>query len=119
MLTEKRKYERHRGGDYMRVIDNDTEEILGYVTEISLGGFRLESPKSLSLDKDYSLRLEYAIEEIDMRYIILIARARWSQPDPVEPYETILGFQIVSIAQSEQENYKGIVENFGPPKHKW
>jgi hypothetical protein len=105
MLTEKRKYERHRGGDYLRVIDSDTEEILGYITEMSLGGFRLESPKTLTLEKDYTLRLEYAIEEDDMRYIVLIARARWSQPDPIEPYETILGFQIVSIARSEEENY--------------
>ncbi len=103
----------------MRVMDNDTEEILGYLTEISLGGFRLESPKNLTVEKDYTLRLEYAVEEKDMRYIVLIARARWSQPDPIEPYEYILGFQIVSIAHPGQEIYKGIVENFGPPKHKW
>ncbi len=103
----------------MRVMDNDTEEILGYLTDISLGGFRLESPKNLAVEKDYTLRLEYAVEERDMRYIVLIARVRWSQPDPIEPYEYILGFQVVSIAPSEQEIYNSLVENYGPPKHKW
>ena len=63
MLTERRKDERHKNGDYMRVTDNNTGEIIGYLTEISLGGFRLETPKALLVEKDYTLRLEYAIEE--------------------------------------------------------
>ncbi len=119
MLTERRKYERHNHGVYMRVTENDTEEIIGYLTEISLGGFRLESPKNLAVDKDYTLRLEYAIEEEDKRYIVMVARARWIQPDPVTPYEYILGFQIVSMAASEQEIYKNIVDNYGMSKPQW
>jgi hypothetical protein len=100
----------------MRVTEHDTEEILGYLTEISLGGFKLESPKQLAVDKDYTLRLEYAIEENVNKYIVFIARARWIQPDPVEPFEYILGFQIVSMEPSEREIYKGIVDNYGVPK---
>jgi hypothetical protein len=116
MLTERRKYERHINGDYMRVIDNSTEEIIGYVTEISMGGFRLESPKNLTVDKDYTLRLEYALEEKDKWYIVFVARPKWIQPDPITPFEYILGFEIVNIAPSEQEIYQSIVENYGQPK---
>jgi c-di-GMP-binding flagellar brake protein YcgR len=119
MLTERRKYDRHKNGVYMRVTDHDTDEIMGYLTEISLGGFRLESPKNLAVDKDYTLRLEYAIEEKDMRYIVFVARAKWIQPDPIEPFEYILGFQIVDIAPSEQEIYRTIVENYGQSKPRW
>jgi hypothetical protein len=119
MLTESRKNERHNNGVYMRVTDHDTEEIIGYLTEISLGGFRLESPKNLTVDKDYTLRLEYAIEEKDKRYIVFVARAKWSQPDPITPYEYILGLQIVSMAPSEQEIYQSIVENYGQSKSQW
>lgn len=116
MYNERRKYERHKNGDYMRVTDNNTEEIIGYLTEISMGGFRLESPKTLSVEKDYTLRLEYAIEEKGKMYIVFVARAKWSQPDPITPNEYILGFQIVNIAPSEQEIYQGIVENYGQSK---
>ncbi|MGZ6223690.1 MAG: PilZ domain-containing protein [Syntrophales bacterium] len=119
MLPERRKYDRHNNGVYMRVTDKDTEEIMGYLTEISLGGFKLESPKNLTVDKDYTLRLEYAIEEKDKRYIVFVARPRWSQPDPITPYEYILGFQIVSMAPSEQEIYRSIVENYGVSKSQW
>jgi len=116
MLTERRKYERHINGDYMRVKDNDTEEIIGYLTEISLGGFKLESPKNLTVDKNYNLRLEYAIEEQDKWFVVFVAQAKWSRPDPITPYEYILGFEIVNIAPSEKEIYKSIVENYGRSK---
>ena len=119
MLPERRKYERHKNGDYMRVTDNNTEEIIGYLNEISMGGFRLETPKALLVEKDYILRLEYAIEEKGKRYIVIVARAKWSQPDPITPNEYILGFQIINIAASELEIYQSIVENYGQSKPRW
>jgi len=103
----------------MRVTDNNTHELLGYLTEISLRGFKLETPKVLAVKKDYTLRLEYASEVTDKPYIIFVARAMWSQTDPITPNEYIEGFQIVRISPSEQEIYQRIVEMYGPPKHNW
>jgi hypothetical protein len=103
----------------MRVTDNFTHELLGYLTEISLGGFRLEGPKTLKVKKDYTIRLEYGATEADKPYIVFVARAKWIRPDPIMPGENILGFQIVSISPSEQEVYERVVESYGPPKHKW
>jgi hypothetical protein len=119
MSPERRKYERYKNGDYMRVTDHNTEEIIGYITEISMGGFTLETPKALLVEKEYTLRLEYAIDEKGKRYIVFVARAKWSQPDPITPYEYILGFQIVNIAPPEQEIYQRIVENYCQSKPQW
>ena len=103
----------------MRVTDNYTYELLGYLSEISLRGFKLDTQKVLTVKNDYTLRLEYASEAADKPYIVFFARAKWSQPDPITPNEYIVGFQIVSIAPSEQKIYQSIVEKYGPPKHKW
>jgi hypothetical protein len=119
MKTAITREERHKNGDYMRVTDNNTHEILGYLCEISLGGFKLESPKVLALDKDHTLRLEYTYEAIDKPFIVFVARIKWSKPDPITPNEYIYGFKIVDISPAEQEIYQGIVENYGPPKHRW
>ncbi len=119
MQKEKRKDKRRNNGSYMRVTDNNTHELLGYLCEISPQGFKLETPKVLAIKKDYTLRLEYTFEVADKPYIVFIARAMWSQPDAIIPNEYIEGFRIVSIAPSEQEIYQSIVENYGPPKHKW
>ena len=103
----------------MRVLDNSTHELLGYLSEISLKGFKLESPKVIPIHKGFTLRLEYTSEVEDKPYIVFIARAVWIQPDPVIPNEYIVGFRIVDISPSEQEIYKDVVEKYGPPKPRW
>jgi hypothetical protein len=114
-----RKDERHKNGDFMRVTDNFTHELLGYLSEISLGGFRVESPKALKVKNDYTLRLEFTTEAVDRPYVVVVARVKWLRPDPITPNEYIAGFQIVSISPSEQEVYQTIVDKYGPPPHKW
>jgi hypothetical protein len=118
MQPDRKREERHKNGDYMRVTDNYTYELLGYLSEISLRGFKLDTSKVLTVKKDYTLRLEYASEATDKPYIVFVARAKWSEPDPLTPNEYIVGFQIVSISPSEQAIYQSIVEKYGPPKHK-
>jgi hypothetical protein len=119
MLIERRKDVRRKGGEYMRVTDNITGELVGYITEISLGGFRLECPHALAVEEDHTLRLENTSEVKEKPYIVLVARTRWIQPDPVMPNEYVQGFQIVSMAPSEQEIYQSIVDNYGLPKHNY
>ncbi len=103
----------------MRVTDDKTHELLGYLSEISLGGFKLESPKPLKVKTDYTLRLEYTSEVADKPYIVFVARVKWSHPDPIISNEYLEGCQIVSISPLEQGIYQSIVEKYGPPKHKW
>ena len=119
MKKEKRSDERHEHGFYMRVTDNNTHELLGYITDVSQRGFKLDTPKILTVKKDYALRLEYTSEVAEKPFIVFIARAKWSQLDPITPNEYIVGFQIVSISPSEQAIYQSIVEKYGPPKHNW
>jgi c-di-GMP-binding flagellar brake protein YcgR len=113
MLTERRREGRRNNGDYMRVTDNITSDLIGYVIEISQGGFRLECPKALAVGEDRTMRLEYTIEVQDKSFIVFIARARWIRPDPVMPNEYVQGFQIVSMEPAAKKIYQGIVENYG------
>jgi hypothetical protein len=116
---KERTDERRKYGDYMRVTDNFTHELLGYLTEISLGGFRLDSPKALKVKKDYTIRLEFASADADKPYVVFVARVKWVRPDPVIPGEYIQGFKIVSISPAEKEIYQSVVKQYGPPRHKW
>jgi hypothetical protein len=114
-----RKDERHKNGCYLRVTDNFTHELLGYLSEISLGGFRLETPKPLKVGNFFSLRLEYTSEVIDKPYVILVAQSKWINSDPIMPNEFTQGFQIISMSASEMETYQNVVANYGPPKPNW
>jgi hypothetical protein len=102
----------------MRVIDNNTHELSGYLSDISPRGFKLDSQKALMINKDYALRLDLTPEISNKPYIVFVARAIWSKPDPINPNEYILGFQIVNISTFEKVIFQRIVEKYGIPESK-
>ena len=103
----------------MRVIDNSTHQHIGYLSDISPRGLKLDCQKPLTANINYPLRLDLTSEISNRPYITLLARAIWSRPDPINPNEYIVGFQIVSISQAEQEIFQRIVEKYSTPESKW
>jgi hypothetical protein len=113
MPREKRKDERRKFGYYMRVTDDDTHETVGYLSDVSPHGFKLETQRALKTKKEYTLRLEMTYEIANQPYIVLVARALWSQPDPITPNEYIEGFKIVSVSPNDEAIFQRIVEKYG------
>jgi hypothetical protein len=97
----------------MRVIDNDTQEIVGYLSDISPRGFKLDCQKSLAINQDYTLRLDLTPDISEKSYIAFVARVMWKKPDPFNPVAHIQGFQIVSISPYEKEIFQRIVDKYG------
>lgn len=119
MNDERRLTERRKFGYYMRVMDNNTGELVGYLADISPRGFKLDSKQALNVNKDYSFRLDLTPEISDKPHIAFVARAKWSQPDSNDPYMYNDGFQIVSITPRDEEIYQRIVVKYGSPESKW
>src|SRR5512133_3691874 len=119
MGRERRSSNRRKFGYYMPVFDNNTQKIIGYLSNISSGGFKLESQKSLSPNSVYNLRLDLTPEFSRRSNIGFFARVVWSQPDPLSPMEFVHGFQIVSISPEEQAIFERIVAKYGVAESKW
>lgn len=103
----------------MLVTDNNTHDLVGYLADISPGGFKLDSQKPLTVNKDYALRLDLTPEISDKSHITFVARALWTRPDPIDPGDFNEGFRIVSISSSDQGIFQRIVEKYGTPESKW
>jgi hypothetical protein len=103
----------------MRVLDNNTQELVGYLADISPRGFKLDSKQALLVNKDYALRLDLTPEISEKPYIVFVARTRWSQPDSTDPFAHNEGFQIVSIAPRDEEIFQRIVQKYGTSETKW
>ncbi len=116
MPKDKRKDKRRKFGYYMRVTDDTTHEVVGYLSDVSPRGFKLECRTPLVVKKEYTLRLEMTYELADQPYISLEARALWSQPDPITPNEYIEGFKIVRISASDEVIFQRIVEKYSKPE---
>ena len=103
----------------MRVVDNNTHELVGYLADISLRGFKLDSKQALLIDKDYSLRLDLTPDISEKPFIVFVARTKWSQPDATDPFGHNDGFQIISIAPRDEEIFRRIVEKYGTSESTW
>jgi hypothetical protein len=96
----------------MPVVDTSNQECIGYLSDVSSQGFKLESPKPISPDVIYSLRLDLTSAISSRSYIILQAKSVWSHGDPILPNEYVHGFQILSIAPDDQVIFQRIIENY-------
>ena len=119
MAEERRNNERSKFGYYMRVIDNITSETVGYLTDISPRGFKLDSQKALTPNKDYTLRMDLTPDISDRSFITFIARARWTKTDPMDISAFVDGFQIINISPHDEEIFNRILEKYGIHEKKW
>jgi hypothetical protein len=112
MSDERRNIKRRKFNYYMRVLDNGTQQLAGYLSDISPRGFQLECPHPVIVNKDYSFRLDLTPDISNRSFITFSARCRWIKPDDVDPTLIDAGFQIISIAASDDEVYQRIVVKY-------
>ncbi len=112
-MAEKRTVPRKNFSFYMRVLNDDTEEILGHMVEVSPVGLRLETVGPLPINTDYYLRLELTPDLGDLPYIVFIARSKWCKIDDIQPNLFRVGFQIVEIMPEDKEIFLRILAKFG------
>ncbi|GAB4504309.1 MAG: hypothetical protein Fur0043_13030 [Anaerolineales bacterium] len=112
-MPERRRLERKDFTYYMRLIDTQTDELVGHLVDVSTGGFKLDSPKPLPLEKDYRLHLDLTSEVATKPFMVFKARSKWCQIDPLDPFVYNVGFQITEITPSDMEIFNRIVEKYG------
>lgn len=111
--SERRRANRLRFSYYMQVMNDDTQELVGHLSDISPAGFKVDSSLALPPGKDLPLRMEPTGEIGSRPFLVFIARSRWCAPDPIVPNMNNIGFQIVDMLPDDVAIYKRIVESYG------
>jgi len=119
MSDERRNLKRSKFAYYMQVFDDQNQQVLGYLADISAKGFQLDIPKEIPVNQEYVLRLDLTAEISEKPFITFTARCRWSRPDSSDPFSHNAGFQVVSIAHHDDIIFQRIVEKYGSPKTLW
>jgi hypothetical protein len=112
-MADKRKKDRRDFTYYMQVKDDSTKEIIGYLSDISTGGFKLDCPQQLPVGQDYRLHLDLTAEIADKTTLTFIARTKWCQTDHIDPTSFNVGFEIVKMAPSDMVIFNRIFEKYG------
>jgi hypothetical protein len=98
---------------YTQIIDHDTHEIIGHLSDISSGGFKLDSQKQVPINRDFQFRMNLTSEVADKPFMVFMARSRWCQVDPIDPYVYNVGCQLTQISPADLEIFNRMMEKYG------
>ncbi len=111
-MPERRTVPRKKFKMYMRVLNDDTEEIIGHMVEVSQTGLRLETVGPVQPNRDFYLRIEITSDLGSMPYIVFIARSKWCQMDEIQPNLFQVGFEVVEIVPEDREVFTRIIQKY-------
>lgn len=112
-MADKRKKDRREFTYYMQVKDEATKKVIGYLSDISTGGFKLDCPTQLPTGQDFRLQIDLTPEVADKTSMVFIARSKWCHPDHIDPTSYNVGFEIINMAPSDMMIFQRIFEKYG------
>lgn len=115
-MADKRKIDRRDFTYYMQVKDEATKEIVGYLSDISTGGFKLDCDKQIPTGQDFRLEIDLTPDVADKTTMKFIGRSRWCHPDHIDPGSFNVGFEIVNMSPGDMEIFNRMFEKYGSQK---
>lgn len=116
MAAEKRKLPRRNFSYYMRVLNKETGELIGQITDISTGGFKLESSKPLPVNLQMDLCIDQMSQISAKSFIVFSARTRWCDRDPYDPTVYNVGFQLLDMTPGDYDIFVKMFNAYGEKK---
>lgn len=112
-MADKRKIDRREFTYYMQVTDDITKQLIGYLTDISTGGFKLDSPKEIPPGQDFRMHIDLTADIADKNSMVFIARSKWCRPDHIDPNTYNIGFEIMNMSPSDMVIFQRMFDKYG------
>jgi hypothetical protein len=113
MSDEKRQKSRRNFSYYMRVLDDASGKVIGHLSDISTGGFKLDSKYAVPLNVDLRLRIDQTGEISNKSFVVFTARARWCKPDREDPSMYNVGFQLIEVSAEDYDIFVKMLNKYG------
>jgi len=104
-MAERRKIGRRNFSYYMRLMNENTGELVGHLADISTGGFKMEALKPIQPNMDFRFRIELSSEVANYPFMVFGARSKWCQMDHIDKSLYNVGFQITDITPSNSRSF--------------
>lgn len=112
MESERRNAKRKKFTYYMRVLDANTLQLIGYLTQISEVGILVDTEKPLPINVNYKLRVDLTAEIANKTMMVFNGRTKWCQPDPTEPSSFNVGFEVNLLSRDDTEIFNRMIEKY-------
>jgi len=115
-MVDKRKINRRDFTYYMQVKDATTKKIIGYLSDISTAGFKLDTPMEIPRGQDFRLHIDLSPDIANQNSMVFIARSKWCHRDHVDPFTFNVGFEITNMASGDMLIFQRMFEKYGSQK---
>ncbi len=112
-MADKRKISRRDFTYYMQVTDAISKQLIGYLSDISTNGFRLDTPKQIPAGQDFRMQIELTGDIAEKNSMVFVARSKWCRPDHVDPNTYNVGFEIMNMAPSDMSIFQRMFDKYG------
>ncbi len=111
-MKEQRKLQRRHLIYYLRVFNNDTNEVLGHLINITPEGIMVMSEEPLETNKVYRLRMDLPADVFKKKMIEFEAESRWCKKD-VNPEFYDTGFKIKNLDSEDSRMIERLIDDYG------
>ena len=112
-MPERRRLDRRTFSYYMRLMNENTGELVGHLADISTGGFKMESLKPIPPNLDFRFRIDLTSEVADVPFMVFDARSKWCRRDNIDQSIFNIGFQLVDMSAEDAEVFSRMFERYG------
>jgi hypothetical protein len=97
----------------MRVIDANTLQLIGHLSDISTLGIKVDSERPLPVNANYKLRVDLPPEMANKSYMVFSGRSKWCAMDKLEPNSYNVGFEVGSLSRDDSEIFQRMYDKYG------
>lgn len=112
-VQERRRFKRRNLSYYLPIVDNDTQQTVGHLVDISEVGIMIDCKRSIPSGQDYNLRLDLMEGIAEKPEVEFSAQCKWCRSDKIQPYLFNAGFEITSISEEDRGIIQRIAEKYG------
>jgi len=109
---EKRKFDRNQLFYYLKVNHLQTNDLAGYLGDISTQGLMIFTKDKVELDRIFNFRIHLAREVGIGEDLVFEARSLWLRKD-ANPEYFIIGFAFIDLDQNGIDIVKYLSEKYG------
>ena len=110
-METKRKSPRKALKVYLKVTDEKTDELFGYMVDVTKEGIQLTSEDVLETEVSFQLKLELPVEIEGKKFISFSSTSKWSEKDRESDYYNS-GFQLDEISAEDQKLVEQLIQKF-------
>ena len=109
---ERRAIERIKISYYVPIVNAESYEKLGILSEITTKGLLVDSLRILPIDQQFKLRLDLNDDAFDQPFINFKAQVKWVRPDRFQPGYYNIGFEMVNLTDTNLRVIEKIMEKY-------